>query len=133
MQTYVISGRMNSAFSAPDEKTEVLYNKEDMLVLTIDGFSNVKETAYICGDRKGPSMFVPIEPIWLVFNKLTKRGFRVKFLTEITSENISYCKDIMQCADLRHLDDIRFGGFGLLMEENIDAAPSHHMGRDLKL
>jgi two-component system, OmpR family, sensor histidine kinase VicK len=120
---------MNSAFSAADEKTEVLYNKEDMLVLTIDDFSNVKETAYICGDRKGPSMFVPIEPIWLVFNKLTKRGVRVKFLTEITSENISYCKDIMQCAELRHLDDIRFGGFGLYDGRKYRCSPVSSYGQ----
>jgi two-component system, OmpR family, sensor histidine kinase VicK len=104
---------MNSNLPATDEKTEVLYNREDMFKLTIDDFSNVKETAYICGDRNGPSMFVPIEPIWLIFKKLTKRGVSVRFLTEITSENIPYCKDIMGCADLRHLDDIKFGGFGL--------------------
>jgi hypothetical protein len=58
-------------------------------------------------------MFVPIEPLWLVFKKLTKRGVRVKFLTEITNENLSYSKDIMEYAELRHVDDIKFGGFGL--------------------
>jgi hypothetical protein len=104
---------MSSSLPATDEKTEVMYNREDMLRLTIDDFSNVKETAYICGDRNAPSMFVPLEPIWLVFKKLTKRGVRVRFLTEITSENIVHCKDIMECAELRHLDDIKFGGFGL--------------------
>src|SRR5215213_2554255 len=67
----------------------------------------------ICGDRNAPSMFVPIEPLWLVFKKLTKRGVRVKFLTEITKENLSYSKEIMECAELRHLDDIKFGGFGI--------------------
>ena len=104
---------MNSNLPATDEKTEVLYNREDMFRLTIDDFSNVKETVCICGDRNGPSMFVPIEPVWLIFKKLTKRGVRVRFLTEISSENIAYCKDIMECAELRHLDDIKFGGFGL--------------------
>jgi two-component system, OmpR family, sensor histidine kinase VicK len=109
----IISEWMNSYLPDADEKTEVLYNREDMFRLALDDFSNVKETAYICGDHNGPSMFVPIEPIWLLFKKLAKRGVRVRFLTEITSENISYCKDIMEYADLRHLDDIKFGGFGL--------------------
>lgn len=66
----------------------------------------------ICGDRNAPSMFVPIEHLWLLFKKLTKRGVRVKFLIEITNENLSYSKDIMEYAELRHVDDIKFGGFG---------------------
>lgn len=98
---------------AIDEKTEVMYDGEEMFRLTIDDFSNVKDTAHICGDRNAPSMFVPLEPLWAVFKKLTTRGVRVKFLTEITKENLSYSKDIMECAELRHLDDIKFGGFGL--------------------
>jgi two-component system, OmpR family, sensor histidine kinase VicK len=99
--------------SAIDEKTEVIYDREDMLKLTINDFSNVTKTAYICGDPNAPSMFVPIEPLWVVFKKVTKRGVRVRFLTEITKENLSFSKDIMECAEVRHLDDIKFGGFGL--------------------
>jgi len=104
---------MSSYLPATDEKTHVMYDRGDMLRLTIEDFSNVKQTAYICGDRNAPSMFVPIEPLWRVFEKLTKRGVKVRFLTEITKENISYSKDIMECTELHHLDDIRFGGFGL--------------------
>ena len=59
-------------------------------------------------------MFVPIEPLWLLFKKLTKRGVRVKFLTEITNENLSYSKDIMEYGELRHVDDIKFGRFWII-------------------
>jgi two-component system, OmpR family, sensor histidine kinase VicK len=104
---------MDSFLPADDETTQIIYDRESMLRLTINDFSNVKQTAYICGDRNAPSMFVPIESLWLVFKKLTKRGVRVKFLTEVTNENLSYSKDIMEQAELSHLDDIKFGGFGL--------------------
>jgi hypothetical protein len=54
---------MDSHLPAADEKTQVTYDREEMLRLTIDDFSNTKETAYIFGDRNAPSMFVPIEPL----------------------------------------------------------------------
>jgi hypothetical protein len=37
---------------------------------------------------------------------LKRRDIRVRFITEITRENIEYCKEIMKIADVRHLDGI---------------------------
>jgi hypothetical protein len=37
----------------------------------------------------------------------------VRFITEITNENISYYKELTKACDLHHLDEIRFGDFGL--------------------
>jgi two-component system, OmpR family, sensor histidine kinase VicK len=105
-----------------DEKTEVLHNVEDMFRITLEDYSNVKETVDIFSDRNGPSimvptdspsMFIPIKKLWSVFKELTKKGVRVRFITEITNENISYCRELVKASDLRHLDEIRFGGFGL--------------------
>jgi len=104
--------------SNDDEKTEVLHNVEDMFRVTLEDYSNVKQTVDICGDRNGPSMFVPtdspsmfvpVKVLWSVFKELTKRGVRVRFITEITNDNISHCKELMKASDLRHLDEIRFG------------------------
>jgi hypothetical protein len=96
-----------------DEKTVVLYDGAEMFRITIEDFSNLKETVDICGDHHGPSMFVNIRLLWPLFMQLTKRGIRVRFLTEITKENLVYSKELMKFAELRHLDNIKFGGFGI--------------------
>ena len=36
-----------------------------------------------------------------------KRGVRILYITEITKDNLQYCKEIMQFAELRHLDGVR--------------------------
>jgi hypothetical protein len=96
-----------------DEKTVVLYDGAEMFRITIEDFSNLKETVDICGDHHGPSMFVNIRLLWPLFMQLTKRGIRVRFLAEITKENLVYSKELMKFAELRHLDNIKFGGFGI--------------------
>ena len=35
----------------------------------------------------------------------------MRFITEITPRNTSYCKELMKIADLRHMDEIK-GNFG---------------------
>ena len=40
------------------------------------------------------------------------RATRLRFITEITKENISYTKDFMEIVELRHLDGVK-GNFGV--------------------
>ena len=40
------------------------------------------------------------------------RGIKLRFITEITKDNIHYCKELMKVADLRHLDGVK-GNFGI--------------------
>jgi two-component system sensor histidine kinase VicK len=51
--------------------------------------------------------------MWEGVVKLTNRGVRVRFITEITKGNIAYCKQIMQIAELRHLEGVK-GNFGIV-------------------
>lgn len=47
-----------------------------------------------------------------------KRGVNIKYITEITPENLPYCRDIMDFAELRHLESVR-GNFALSEAEYI--------------
>jgi two-component system sensor histidine kinase VicK len=55
-----------------------------------------------------PQLAVALDPIRNAFIEAKNRGVRLRYLTEITAENISFCKELMEIADeLRHLDGIK--------------------------
>jgi signal transduction histidine kinase len=60
-----------------------------------------------------------IEPIKRAMLDARKtRGTILRFITEITKDNISYCKQIMENVELRHLDGVK-GNFGVSDTEYI--------------
>jgi ElaB/YqjD/DUF883 family membrane-anchored ribosome-binding protein len=55
-----------------------------------------------------PQLAVALDPIRNAFVQAKNRGVRLRYLTEITSQNISYCKDLLSAvSELRHLDGIK--------------------------
>ena len=55
-----------------------------------------------------PQLAIALDPIRNAFVQAKNRGVRLRYLTEITSENISYCKDLLSTvSELRHLDGIK--------------------------
>ena len=97
----------------PEEKTEVIYGIDNIINLTLEQWSNIKHYADVCTDYNGPSMFViPNHPITQAYRQLKDRGINLRFISEITKDNIPYCKELMKICELRHLDEIK-GNFGL--------------------
>jgi hypothetical protein len=97
-----------------EEKTEVVYDEEDIKNSTLNLLSNAKFTLDNCIDSTGPSIVVASgHTISNEFYKMKKREIKIRFITEITKENIKYCKELMNCAEVRHLDEIK-GNFGIL-------------------
>jgi two-component system sensor histidine kinase VicK len=55
-----------------------------------------------------PPLAIEIEPIKKAFIDAKARGVRLRYITEITKSNISYCKELIGMVDeLRHLDGIK--------------------------
>jgi signal transduction histidine kinase len=96
----------------PVETTEIIDGTENILNRAIEGLSLTKERFDNCIDHTCPPSYVLTGQIWNKCIELWNRGVRLRFISEITSENISYCKEIMKIAELRHLDRIR-GNFGI--------------------
>jgi two-component system, OmpR family, sensor histidine kinase VicK len=57
-----------------------------------------------CMDYTRTSITVGVEPIKKLLLDATNRNVRMRYITEITIENISYCKELMKFTELRHLD-----------------------------
>jgi two-component system sensor histidine kinase VicK len=96
-----------------EENTEVIYGDENITNDTLKVHSAIKEYLDICNDSKGPSMFViPNHPMTNSLRELKEIGIRLRFISEITKDNVEYCKELMKTFELRHLDEIK-GNFGI--------------------
>jgi signal transduction histidine kinase len=75
-------------------------------------FSNVKERIDCSADSNAPYSHFILKPVRDGYIQLRKRGIRVRFITEITKENLYYSKEFMKIVELRHLHGIK-GNFGI--------------------
>jgi signal transduction histidine kinase len=106
---------------AAAESTEVFYGGENTTARLLQAFSNTKSTWNVCANSTGPSVTMGVEPIKRGTVDLKERGIRIKYATEITKKNISYCKELMKIAEVRHLDGIK-GAMAVSEKEYVAAA-----------
>jgi two-component system, OmpR family, sensor histidine kinase VicK len=99
-------------FSAVIERTEVLHNPEDMVKTSLWIYSQMSVYMDAICDDKGVEVTINTKPIWEGMNVLKKRGVKLRWITDITKENLNWCKEFMRIVDIRHLDKIK-GAFGI--------------------
>src|SRR3954452_14086192 len=99
-------------------KTEVLHGNDIIIKKTLETFSVVKKGMDGALDSEGPSIHVLYEPIWSGLVLLKERGVKIRLVTEVTPNNISFCKRMMEVCELSHLDGIRTN-FGIADEKRI--------------
>jgi two-component system, OmpR family, sensor histidine kinase VicK len=88
------------------ERTEVLHGTKDVLDAQMRFFSNTRERIDTCMNTV--HLAIGIEQIKKAFLDAKSRGARLRYLTEITIDNISYCKMLRKIVDeLRHLDGMK--------------------------
>ena len=58
-------------------------------------------------DSAGPAIHVQYRPIWDGLIRLKEKGVKIRVVTEIMSENIAYCKKLLEVCEIRHLDGVR--------------------------
>ena len=107
------------------EKTEVLYGPSNVIDREIQFFSNAKLNIDTCMDYTLTSLAVGIDPIRKSFLDAKNRDVKLRYITEITTENISYCKELMKITELRHLDGFQ-GNF--MVSEKEYLAPGVSQG-----
>ncbi|MEW5839593.1 hypothetical protein [Nitrososphaera sp.] len=77
--------------------------------------SNIKKSWCACVDSSIPafSMSEKIRPGYVAAKR---RGVRIRYVTEITRENLPRCKELMEFAELRHLGNVS-GSFAVSEKE----------------
>jgi two-component system, OmpR family, sensor histidine kinase VicK len=91
------------------EKTEVLYGVDNATNALIRIASDANTTLYACIDSSGPPVDIKeIEPIRNAILDAKNRGVKLRYVTEITKDNIHYWKESMKIIDeLRHLEGVK--------------------------
>jgi signal transduction histidine kinase len=85
-----------------------LYGKQNIISIEIQLFSNSNKKVDTCMNYTRPQLAITIEPIKGAFSDAKKRGIKLRYLTEVTKDNIAYCKELMAIVDeLRHLQGIK--------------------------
>jgi len=88
--------------------------------------SNAENKIDACVDYTRPSLIVEIRELKRAFYAAKKRGVRLRYITEITAENVSFCKELSTSIvnELCHLDGIK-GNFYVSETEYIAPAALH--------
>ena len=104
-------------------KTIVLTDPKEIIRSIVDRFSKINQRADVCADSNAPYSHFKLKPIQDAYIRLKNRGVKVRFITEITKENLHYSKELMKIVELRHLDGIK-GNFGIADGVEYRASPT---------
>jgi len=91
-----------------EEKTEILYGVENVINQTIQHFERTKFQIDSCMHSQGVIVVIETKAVWGRLKKLLEsKNVKGRAITEITEENIAYCKELMEFAEVRHLDNVK--------------------------
>ena len=114
---------------AISERTEVLHGEQNVVNTVLQFTSKAKSRIDACVDYTRPSLIVEMEQLRKAFLDARSRGVRLRYVTEITEDNIGYCKELIKIVDdLRHIDGVK-GNFYLSETEYIAPASLHEKGK----
>ena len=85
-----------------------MHGADNVINKELQFLSKTNDRIDTCMNYTRPQLAIVLEPIKKAFFCAKNRSVKTRYLTEITTENISYCKELMSIVDeLRHLDGIK--------------------------
>lgn len=93
-----------------DHKVWLLDGPEKILNFYISRTNFISKSVVCCYDFNGPIRIRKTAPIWNNNLEVDKRGVKVRFLTDITNENLEYCKGMIeeiQHLEMRHMHGVK--------------------------
>ena len=121
----------NDYDNAANGKTEVLYGIENAVGKGVEFMSAVKERMDFCYDQNAPSIVVEVEAYRNGYLGVLERGGKIRVITEVTKDNLEYCKKLVPLvSELRHLDKVR-GGLALSENAYMATAATLEKGKPL--
>lgn len=77
------------------ERTEVLRNPQDMIETTLRIYGKMSEYMNTVCDNNGVQVTINTKPIWDGMHVLKSKGVKLRWITDITEENLDRCKEFM--------------------------------------
>lgn len=91
-------------------KSEILYGSENAVGRGVLFMKNTKTRMDITFDKNAPSIVVQIPAYFDGYREITTRGAKIRCITEVTPENITSCKKLLNMVtELRHLNGLKGG------------------------
>jgi two-component system sensor histidine kinase VicK len=91
------------------EKTEIIQGVANVVALA-ETISQIKERLDTCVDSSG--VLSVATNLYGKLELLKEKGVKLRYITEVTRENIQVCKKLVNVVELRHLQGIK-GNFGI--------------------
>ena len=112
---------MSYSDSSP-QRTEVMYGGDKVIEQVLHFVSNARKKIDACVDHTRPLLATEIEPLKKSLVYAKERGICLSYVTEITNDNVSCCKELTKMTgEIRHLDGIK-GNFYISDTEYIAPA-----------
>jgi two-component system, OmpR family, sensor histidine kinase VicK len=100
-----------------EEKTELLYGVEAAVARGVQFMKNVKVGMDLFGEKNGPSIIMEYDVYRNNYIDVIKRRGKIRLITEITKENLHYCKELRKIVtEMRHLEGL-VGGISVSESE----------------
>jgi two-component system sensor histidine kinase VicK len=80
-----------SSSDAITERTEVLHGEQNVVNTVLQFTSRAKSRIDACVDYTKPSLAIEIEELKEAFLDAKRRGVKLRYITEITEDNVGYC------------------------------------------
>jgi two-component system sensor histidine kinase VicK len=111
------------------EITQIFYGVETVVNTVLQFLKQTDNEIDACVDQTRPSLTIEIAKLKEAFIDAKKRGVKLRYITEITKDNLSYCKQLLTMVEeLRHLDGIK-GNLYLNSREYLAPATFHEKGK----
>jgi phosphatidylserine/phosphatidylglycerophosphate/cardiolipin synthase-like enzyme len=101
---------------ANDGRIKIIDGPENITNFMLQSYPRAKEKMDNCYDWMGPGIISTDQRIMKAALEMVNRGIKIRLLTDITKENMNYCKDLMKVSDIRHIEGIK-GNFGIMDEK----------------
>jgi two-component system sensor histidine kinase VicK len=89
------------------EMTEVLSGEEHVMSTMLKVLSKAHKIDS-CGDYKAPSLILEVQQYKKLLSDIKAKGIQLRYITDITKDNIHYCKELLKFAkEVRHLAGMR--------------------------
>jgi signal transduction histidine kinase len=90
-----------------NEKTNLFYGIEDATKAVLYFTSNADTSIDACIDYTAPSVMMGVDVIKNERLKAKNRGVVFRYITEIIKDNLPYCKELSEFAEVRHLNGVK--------------------------
>ncbi len=95
-----------------DENIQSLYGNDEILKSTLEILDSTRETIEGCIGKEEVEMHVSHETLWNALTALKHKGVKIRIVTQVTSDNLEFCKKFTEAVELKHLDGIQ-SSFGI--------------------